>query len=452
MTLLFAVARLGFIAALLPYALDWRSPMFASVRLWALCGFILCPLAIGLLEIWLLSTNRAGARMARAISMIALTSAVLALGSTLALEARFHWMRNEVLRADPRQLERLGRHVIVGYRDLAELRDLIERRAVAGIFIGARNVRGNTVDEIRQLIAALQDIRRHQGLSPLWIATDQEGGAVERLSPPLARSASLADIVNAQSDTSERASAVKAYASRQGRDLADIGVNLNFAPVVDLNHRVVNPEDRLTRIHERAISADPFVVADVADHYCAALWQAGVRCTLKHFPGLGRVYEDTHRESADLTVGMAELSATDWVPFRALMHRAGTFTMLGHVRLTAIDRERPASFSKAVITGLLRGDWRSDAILITDDFCMGAVTDSREGIGAASVATLNAGADLILVSYDPDQYYPVMHALLKADAAGRLRQDVLGDSNRRLSGALTARPDGTAATSPKRPN
>jgi len=73
--------------------------------------------------------------------------------------------------------------------------------------------------------------------------------------------------------------------------------------------------------------------------------------------------------------------------------------------------------------------------------------DSRPTEALTRFAT---GADLILVSYDPDQYYPVMHALLKADAAGRLRQDVLGDSNRRLSSALAARPDGTAATSPKR--
>jgi beta-N-acetylhexosaminidase len=92
--------------------------------------------------------------------------------------------------------------------------------------------------------------------------------------------------------------------------LADAGVNVNFAPVVDLNHRIVNPGDHLSRIHERAISADPVIVTEVARHYCTALQQAGGRCTLKHFPGLGRVFEDTHRESADLTAGTTELTAT----------------------------------------------------------------------------------------------------------------------------------------------
>jgi beta-N-acetylhexosaminidase len=204
----------------------------------------------------------------------------------------------------------------------------------------------------------------------------------------------------------------------------------------------------LTRIHERAIAADPHVVTDVANHYCAGLWETGVRCTLKHFPGLGRVYEDTHRESANLSAEIAELVATDWVPFRALMPGINAFTMLGHVRLTAIDRQRPASFSRPVVAGLLRGDWNSDGILVTDDFCMAAVTDSREGVGGASVAALNAGVDLILVSYDSDQFYPMMHALLKADAEGRLRPDALRDSDRRLAGVSPLPPDSKVVASP----
>ena len=92
--------------------------------------------------------------------------------------------------------------------------------------------------------------------------------------------------------------------------------------------------------------------------------------------------------------------------------------MLGHARLTALDRDRPASFSHAVVKGLLRDTWKHDGILVTDDFSMGAVTLSREGAAQGAIAALNAGVDLILVSYDPDQYFPVMHALLAADRAG----------------------------------
>ena len=448
MTLLLALVRLAIAAALLWFAVDWRSPYFASVRPWALCGLIVGPLIVALLETWLLFSGRAGARMARSVSATTLALAALALGATLAFEGQFRWMRHHVLAADPQRLEALGRHVIVGYRDLAELQGLIERRAVAGVFLGARNVRGKTIEEIRALVAALQDTRRRQGLLPLWIATDQEGGPVSRLSPPLARSAPLSELVEAHPDKSERAAAVQALAARHGRELADVGVNVNFAPVVDLNHRIVNPDDHLSRIHERAISANPAVVTEVASRYCAGLHQAGVRCTLKHFPGLGRVFEDTHREGADLPVSVTELAATDWVPFRALMQETDTFTMLAHVRLTALDRERPVSSSQPVVAGLVRGDWQHDGILVTDDFCMAAAYDARGGLAAASVGALNAGVDLILVSYDPDQLYPVMYALLQAHAQARLRQDVLQASDQRLARSAGAHRAATAVTPP----
>jgi beta-N-acetylhexosaminidase len=176
-------------------------------------------------------------------------------------------------------------------------------------------------------------------------------------------------------------------------------------------------------------------VSEVAETYCATLIEAGIRCTLKHFPGLGGVAADTHVETADLTIPEAELAAADWVPFRALMNRAGILTMLGHARLVAVDPQRPSSFSRAVIDGLLRRSWRHDGILLTDDFTMEAVFRSPEGLGGASVAALNAGIDLILVSYDPDQYYVVTAALIAAHRHGRLRPDTLLQSDARLGSA-----------------
>jgi len=242
----------------------------------------------------------------------------------------------------------------------------------------------------------------------------------------------IAEIVALHRDRAERLLAIRQYAARQGRELAALGVNLNFAPVVDLNHGLHNPEDRLTRIATRASSADPTVVTEVAGLYCATLRLTGVHCTLKHFPGLGRVYADTHKVSADLAAAPNELEASDWLPFRQLMTDDAGFTMLGHARLSAVDRDRPASFSHAVVKGLLREQWRHNGILITDDFSMGAVTLSREGATQGAVAALNAGVDLILISYDPDQYFPVMYALLAADRDGRLHADALARSAARL--------------------
>lgn len=364
-------ARLAIALALLYVAWQWRSPLFTSVRLQALAALILIAIAVLAWDALLLWRRR-GSRPARIAGAATALLAFAALVVTCALELHFRWQRHTVLNADPAQLVRLGRHLVVGYRSDDELRALVERRAIAGVFLSARNVHGKDLATLRREVDEWQAIRARQNLPPLLIATDQEGGAVSRLSPPLPRPATLAEIVRAHPDAAKRREAVRAYAAEVGRALADAGVNLNFAPVVDLDHGVVNPNDRHTRIGTRAVASDPQLVAEAARDYCEGLARAGVHCTLKHFPGLGRVFEDTHLEHASLKASVEELAQTDWLPFRALMRGPGVFTMLAHVRFEALDRERPASFSSAVVAGLVRGQWNHDGVLITDDFSMEA--------------------------------------------------------------------------------
>jgi beta-N-acetylhexosaminidase len=425
-----AVVRLAAVLALIPFAFDWRSPMLASVRGWALAALLALPVGVIIAEVRAWREGRG--RLMRVIGAMTFGSAILCLGATLVLEGQFWWLRHQVLHADPEVLERLGRHVIVGYRDVAEVALLIERRALAGVFVTSRNTKGRDLAAIKSEIAAMQDARRRQGLPPLWIAADQEGGAVSRLSPPLMRLPPLSTVLAEHARAEPRIAAVRQYAATQGRELADLGVNVNLAPVVDLNRGIVNPNDRYTRIRERALSDDPVIVSEAAAAYCAELQVHGVHCTLKHFPGLGRVFEDTHEEGAELKTSPEELVASDWLPFRVLMVSGSPFVMLAHVRLAALDPEHPVSFSPRVIGDLLRRDWGYDGVLITDDFGMRAVTGSRERVAGAGLAALNAGVDLILVSFDPDQYVYVMHALIAADRAGRLRRDRLQDSEQRL--------------------
>lgn len=433
--LAFAVLRIALIAMLLPLALGWRTPFLASWRIVALAALLALPLLLLAFEIWTL--RRTQWRAVRLASGASLVLALVAFGTTAAIESTFRYKRAVVLAADPAELERFGRHFLIGYRRSDELQALLDRRAVAGVFLSALNVEGKSRDEVRRRIDQWQALRRAQNLPPLWIATDQEGGPVSRVSPPLMRQSSLAAVVALHADRAERLVALRHYAAHQGRELSGLGVNLNFSPVVDLNHGVNNPEDRLSRISSRAISTDPAIVAEVAGLYCATLLQTGVHCTLKHFPGLGRVYEDTHRVTADLATPARELEQSDWVPFRQVMAQGAAFTMLSHARLTDIDRDRPASFSSAVVQGLLRDSWKHDGILVTDDFSMGAVTFSQEGVAGGAVAALNAGVDLLLVSYDPDQYFPMMYALLAAARDGRLRADMLEASAARLRRAAT---------------
>jgi beta-N-acetylhexosaminidase len=432
--ILLGLIRLSVAVVLVWLAFTWRTPLLASIREAVFIGLIAISLALIVAELLTLRSSPRSTSIRR-LSLLALLTATFALLSTLAIETRFQWMRYVVLNADTAELEPLGRHFIVGYRSDKELRRLIENKAIGGVFLSARNVAERSVSEIGQKIGSWQQMRREQNLPPLWISTDQEGGPVSRMSPPLPRQRALAAVVAEQTDDATRIRAARDYANTQGQALHALGVNLNLAPVVDINHNVIKANDRYSQIYRRAISEDPQIVAHAAGAYCAGLSDNGINCVLKHFPGLGRVVNDTHLETADLDTAVASLNETDWVPFRALMNDPNRFIMLAHVRLTALDRERPASFSPAVVENLLRKEWGFQGVLLTDDATMGAFYGSPWGITGGALQALNAGVDLILISYDTDQYFVVMHALLQAARKGTLDQNRQRESEKRLNAA-----------------
>lgn len=345
--------------------------------------------------------------------------------------------RDEILAADSTRLERIGRHIMIGYHGLQAVKALVERRAIAGVFITDHNVRGRKVEAIKADIDMLQAIRKEQGLPPLIIAADQEGGSVSRLSPPLKRQPSLGSLIAKAKSDEERRTIVEAYAVEQAAELSRLGVTLNFGPVVDLNLDPKMRSDGETRLRLRAISADPYTVAKVAGWYCDTLAEAGLMCTLKHFPGLGRVRRDTHVASAEIDVTEGTLELNDWVPFRRTMDRPNAVTMMGHVRVGVLDKTAPASYSQVVIGDLVRKNWNYDGLIVTDDFSMGAITRGKPGIGAAAVKALNAGTDVLLVSFSEKHLDTMMSALLAADEAGEIDHAALARSRARLDRVLS---------------
>jgi beta-N-acetylhexosaminidase len=347
-------------------------------------------------------------------------------GLTLYRQQEFIEQRAEVLAATA-DMRLLGSHFIVGFEHFAELEPLAAHGLIGGIYLTRRNVRHSSPAEVTGQIARLQALRRQAGLPPLIVAADQEGGSVAHLSPMLANLPPLASLLERDSGSlHERA---RRYGEEQGAGLARLGINLNFGPVVDLRPDTPIRDDKLTNIGARAISDDPLLVSEVADGYIAGLTSSGVRATLKHFPGLGRVRQDTHLKAARLAETPSALAA-DWQPFRALGGQPATTIMLGHVTLERIDPAHAASHSAAVVTGLLRRDWGYDGILITDDLNMGAVY--QHGIGRVAGEALAAGVDLVLVSYDPEQYYRALYGAAQALQRGEIPRGRLHASQWRL--------------------
>lgn len=362
--------------------------------------------------------------------------AVLAV--TLWREAEYRAQRDAVLDAGE-AMQAVGRHFVVGYTDFEEVKLLAARGLIGGIYLSRRNLRGRELADVAAEIEALQAIRRRAELPPLIVAGDQEGGPVSHLSPLLEAMPPLASLAGRGDAAAYR------YGLQQATGLAALGVNLNFGPVVDLRPPGPdNPHDRLTRLGARAIADDPATVSTVAGCYIDGLNAGGVRATIKHFPGLARVRADTHLFAARLDDAPAELAA-DWQPFRTLAGHPGTAMMLGHVVLAAIDPERAASHSAAVVDSLLRGDWGYDGVLVTDDLNMGAVFDL--GIGRVAAEALAAGVDLVLVSYDPRQAYRAIHAAAHALQRGGISRHRLRDSARRLDEFAVRTPSPALRTS-----
>jgi beta-N-acetylhexosaminidase len=170
--------------------------------------------------------------------------------------------------------------------------------------------------------------------------------------------------------------------------------------------------DLHSRIAARALAADPETVALAGESYVRALARHGVTAVLKHFPGLGRVPADTHHFASNLSASPADLHTSDWLPFRKISANTGAGIMLGHVRLTALDPEHPASCSSAVIRGLLREKWGTKGLLVTDDFSMTPIFHGPGGIVRAARTSMAAGVDLILLSYDAESAYDLLAAEL----------------------------------------
>jgi beta-N-acetylhexosaminidase len=389
-------------------------PYFCAFRVWAALTIFLVGV-IGLLS------SCIGSSRSRLSVCIWLT-VPLSVGLNHTLD------RLAVMSASDADVAVLGRHFVIGYDNVEQVEPLVAAGLVGGIVVNRRNVRNRTEGQVHDEIAYLQAVRRGAGLPGLIVAADQEGGTVSHLSPILAPMPPLSAIAA----LSDKATAARAYGRAQGRGLAELGVNVDFSPVLDLKpaHRAVL--DRTTLIGERAISSDPNVVGAIGSAYAQGLADAGVIPTAKHFPGLGRIRVGTHLFSASTDTQKSELERTDWIPFHRVLTDSGAFLMLGHVTIQAIDPDNAASHSRRVVHDLIRGEWGYRGILITDDLVMGAIY--HHGFCKAVVDGLNAGVDLLLIAYDGQQFYRAMACALDALHRGDIDRAALEDSARRLNG------------------
>ncbi|MEK8050439.1 beta-N-acetylhexosaminidase [Ideonella sp. DXS22W] len=281
--------------------------------------------------------------------------------------------------------------------------------------------------EVRQLLADLRAVLGPQAL----IGIDQEGGSVVRATfVPQAPAAMALGAAGSDAAACAQAEAVGAAVARA---LRHMGINWNFAPVLDVNSNPANPV-----IGERSFGADPDAVTRLAGAWLRSSLREGVACCVKHFPGHGDTHEDSHHALPTVNKSLDELVALELRPFAALASQAPAM-MTAHIVYPQLDAERPATLSRTVLHGLLRQRLGYDGVVITDALMMQAV-HARWGHARAAVLALQAGADMPLAQGSRDEQAATLQAIAEALGDGRLQAAELHRSAARLDALAAAYP------------
>jgi beta-N-acetylhexosaminidase len=257
-----------------------------------------------------------------------------------------------------------------------------------GYILFARNVQDPP--QVKALVSDLRSLT--PGHSPV-VLIDQEGGRVQRLKAPHWRMAPPgADFGKLYArDPKAAANALRANMQLIGQELADLGIDVDCAPLLDVP--VPGAHDV---IGDRAFGIDPDVVAALAPVAAEGLIDAGIVPVIKHIPGHGRATADSHKALPIVEADLAALRATDFKPYNvwaALKPKPLAFAMTAHVIYTAIDPTHPATQSKKLFDEIIRGELAFDGLVMSDDLSMAALTGPYDERAAKSLA---AGCDVVL--------------------------------------------------------
>jgi beta-N-acetylhexosaminidase len=312
--------------------------------------------------------------------------------------------------------QRAGAVIMVGLPGVTSADEPLARAVidlgVSGIFLSASNVRSS--EQVTALTAGL----RAQAGRPLLISTDEESGRVAVTRSIVGAGPSPRRL--ARNRTTEQ---VKEFATTLGGRLAAVGINLDFAPVVDLDD---GPSAGI--IGDRSFSADPVRAEEYSRAFAEGLAAAGVTPTLKHFPGQGRSKGDTHTHRSQVTADLGELQVTDLSPFQRLIDDGAPIVMMNHLDYAALDPELPASLSPLAYQ-LLRSMGFA-GVAVTDSLGMGAV-NLRFVFPEAAVRAIAAGADSAFAT-DGNQARRMRDALMAAVQSGRLPEERLNEAAARV--------------------
>ena len=319
--------------------------------------------------------------------------------------------------------EKIGQLLIVGIggKQVSQVAKAhITKRFAGGIILFRRNIQ--SPQQVANLTTELQQVAvQTPNAIPLFIAIDQEGGIVTRLKKgATVFPGNLALGATRSESLAEKAGEITAL------ELAAVGINLNFAPVMDINTNPRNPV-----IGVRAYGDSPMLVSQLGTAYIRGLQANGVLATAKHFPGHGDTHVDSHKKLPTVGHDEERMNAVELAPFRAAIEARVAAMMSAHILYPALDADTPATLSHRVLTGLLREQLGFEGLIITDDLEMQAI-DAHYQTGNAAVMAIQAGADIVMVPWSLKKQQQAYNALRNAVKRGKISVSRLNQSVQRI--------------------
>jgi len=331
--------------------------------------------------------------------------------------------------------EMIGQMMMVGFRgfevdETSRIVEDIRSRNLGGIILfdydvpsskPERNVK--SPEQVRLLVEQLQAY----AATPLFISVDQEGGRVNRLKPrfgfPETVSHQYLGEINNPDST-------RYYARKMGEMISSLGININFAPVTDVN---INPDNPVIGQLERSFSASPDEVTEHSRIFLDSFREYGVWGTVKHFPGHGSAWNDSHYGMADVTDTWKD---EELEPYRQLFaDGSAEMVMSAHIFNSNWSEDHPATLLPEIMTDLLRNELGFTGLLFSDDMQMGAITDYY-GLEAALELAVNAGIDILVFAnnsvYEPDITERAVRIILEKIDEGVIPEATIRESYERI--------------------
>jgi beta-N-acetylhexosaminidase len=317
--------------------------------------------------------------------------------------------------------EKIGQMMIAGIEGTTttpETINLIEDYKIGGVIFFSKNL--TAVGQTLDLVNSIKRINSSNKV-PLFLSVDQEGGRITRL-PGDIRELPTNQAIGLKNDPEFSYQIGKILA----QELKTFGMNLNFAPVVDVNSNPNNPV-----IGDRSFGDDPELVSNLGIQTMKGMEDENIIPVMKHFPGHGDTSVDSHLELPKINKSLEELRQLELIPFVHAIEEGADVVMVAHILFPQLDAEFPSSMSKPIMTDLLREELNFNGVIITDDMMMDAIKNHYD-TGEAAVQSVKAGSDIVLVSKEYEDIVEAFRALKQAVESGEISEARINESVTRI--------------------